>query len=627
MPSQTKTTGATARQQEKAHGRRASLRNEADARDRALLAGDPRIAKFAEKCRDDPRFFIESCLFVHDGMHGGQMQPFRINKAQDVIMRAVEEERAAGRPVRLMVLKARRLGITTFSEALLYWLASTRSLATVMEVAHDLDSAKEIHRIAKLFYQNDARHKLGIIPLTERSNERALRFANPSHTDKIDRPGLESSILVETAEGQPARGLTLRGAHGSEVGFWGKMNNAMSALEIALSNTPDSLGIMESTANGTGNLFHDMWKRAERGTSGWRPIFLPWMLHEDWSIRLTDSERAVWDWESGEERDYAEGHKLTLEQVKWRRREMEKPAYNKPGLSREDVFRQEHPATPDEAFIASGRNFFLVPALEKLERSARGVREPLTRGAFHPPAVDLRKRAPSDRSPIVPAVNTARWGPLSIWEMPIAGEDYVIGADVSEGLMHRDESVAWVFRRSTCAFVARYATASLDPDLFGEQCALLGWFYGSALLGIERNGPGISANLAARRIHYPRIWYDRAVDQLNEPERYRYGWNTSVATRLMMLNELEAEIREGLITMPSKEFFEQARRFVNNEGRPEAEVGEHDDEIMAAAITLQMHRHGGAIRKGKTSTLHDPPGTIRIPRGKRKIRDNTHFGY
>ena len=85
-------------------------------------------------------------------------------------------------------------------------------------------------------------------------------------------------------------------AHLSEVAFWGEGDHDVAekivrsvAGSIAL--LPDTLIVMESTADGDDNYFHTEWQRAVRGESDKEAVFVPWYEIEIYRKELADSER------------------------------------------------------------------------------------------------------------------------------------------------------------------------------------------------------------------------------------------------------------------------------------------------------------------------------------------------
>lgn len=558
------------------------------------------VQEIVRRLHDEPRFFIESLLSVVP-IEGGAPVPFLLNRAQDIVVSAVERQLAEGRPVRLIVLKSRRQGISTLGQGLGYWKTSTQAFQNGLVIAHKRDVSTELFRTGQRFYEFDKRRQFGLLPAIKASNEAALRFGNADKNTRGVDPGLDSALVVATAEGGGVAGFTLQFLHASETSKW--TNPAiMAGLGIALSKTPGSIGLMESTAEGYDAIFKPTWDAATKGRNEWEPIFLPWSIDPKCQIAVTEGERRSWDFESKDERDLFERNGLSLEQIKWRRMQIASPDMIRPGVRPEDVFRQEFPLTPDEAFLSSGSHFFLPEGLARLEASEKGPREPVRRVEIVSP-LTTRERGPRDWAPLKPILSDSKHGTVAIWEQPVAGEDYCIGGDVAEGLSHGDASVAYVLRRSNQRFVAKIKSQGLEADEFGEKVALLGWLYNGALVGVEINGPGILANKTIRNLHYVRIWRDRDTLRLDSPTKQHLGWRTTPGNRRPMLDQLEMGVRLGEFDMPDAEFYVQCRDFqlvdVGEHARPQAIDGRHDDDVMAAAITWQLHLRGGALRLEK----------------------------
>jgi hypothetical protein len=576
----------------------AASANSATQRQEAEAAVPQQLVDFVEKCRKSPAYFIETCLSVAP-MEGGEVIPFRLNPGQRVVTAEVERQWAEGRPVRVIILKSRRQGISTLCQALGYWRTSLYPYINGMVVAHKKDTTSEIFRMTKLFYDTDERSKLGVRPSVINSNEQAIRFDVDRKAKERGEKGLTSNLLVDSSEGTGvAVGLTLHFLHASEAAKW-ENSRIMAGLGIALSKKPGSIGLMESTAEGVGNVFEKTWTAAVKGQNEWAPIFLPWSIDPNCSYPVSEGERATWDFENKYERDIFEKHGLTLEQLKWRRIQIASPDMIRPGVKPEDVFRQEYPITPEEAFLTTGQSFFLLDHLRNLEVSPKGARKPLYKAGIPLVGVPQERK---DRSPITFAPVKDDYGELTVWEEPVPGEDYVIGADVAQGLEHRDFSVGWVLRRSNLSFVARIKGNRFDADEFGQKLCLLGWWYNSALLGPEINGPGVACVAAIRRLRYSRVWFDRNIVKVGEPPTSYIGWRTTSANRRSFLERLEEEIRRMTITMPAEEFYEEARVFQLIDGKPQSMAGRHDDEIMSSAIAVQIHLLGGAARRSGAST-------------------------
>lgn len=568
---------------------------------------------FIPRIQGDPGYFIENCLSVIP-MEGGREVPFRLNPGQRVVVDVLAEELKKNSFIRLIILKSRRQGISTLSEAIMYWLASCFQNNTTLVLAHDKDTSKVLFRMAQGFYDTDKRHELGVMPGVERSSSQGIAFGNPDRkTRHLDR-GLGSTMLVETAEGHSVgRGLTLAGYHWAEVAYTTKQDVA-TGLNIACSRTPGTIGIWESTANGVGDVFENTWLNSQTiqpdpdKRNDFIGIFLPWNIDPNCARPLTAQEKADWRFLPGEE-DLARQYNLSREQLKFRRITIASPECQRPGVSSEDVFRQEYPLCWQEAFLKRGRNFFYIPGLDALKTSAKGVKAPLYHAEIKCPLSPLEIFQKNSPSPVIPILKKGTYGPLQVWADPQKGMDYIVAGDPAEGVSN-DSSLAVVLQRRPLAVVARFESRYMDPDEFGIVCAMLGWLYNEALVGLERNGPGNSANKALREIHYPRCYFERDVHNIDGPVKSFMGWHTNHGNRRPTLDRLEEAIRKAEVDLPSHKLYEEARTFILVEAvsstgtvyaKPQASPGCHDDEIMATAIALQLHLNGGAIRGEKAT--------------------------
>lgn len=223
-------------------------------------------------------------------------------------------------------------------------------------------------------------------------------------------------------------------------------------------------------------------------------------------------------------------------------------------------FAQEYPDNDVEAIIATGRTVFRA---EDLERQA------IERGTSDEPG-------------------------LTLYRAPEKGKVYVIGADVGEGLATSDWSSATVLERDSGEQVA-HLRGRWTPDLYAKRIDRLARRYAEhadptdpqpVLVGIERNNHGHAALLALQTLHAGTAPYRifRAKDK-------RVGWLTSRATRPVLVDQLEAAIRTGELVLHDAGTVDQCATFAyNDDGRPEAQEGYHDDDVMAAGIAIQLRR-------------------------------------
>jgi hypothetical protein len=192
-------------------------------------------------------------------------------------------------------------------------------------------------------------------------------------------------------------------------------------------------------------------------------------------------------------------------------------------------------------------------------------------------------------------------GGMRLWETPKAGERYIIFADVAGSVSFdeyerresrigtgagSDYSVAQVLRRDNGHQVAEIRYRA-DVDEFADDLARLGRLYNDAIIAIERNGPGTAVLTQLKNtMGYPHIWRPHNPIGVKAKYEQTLGWNTTSATRPLMLAALQAAIRDEPERLKSDLLRDEIRTFVfrdrnGKEPRPEADEGCHDDLVMA----------------------------------------------
>jgi hypothetical protein len=426
----------------------------------------------------------------------------------------------------------------------------------------------------------------------------------------------DSTYFVDTAgEFQAGRGGTFRGVHASEVAFWDQIETKLISLMAAVPKEPDTLFIMESTANGF-NHFRDRWNEAEEGRGGWIPFFWPWWKEEEYRLPFA-SETEREEFQVGdpnipyaeEELDLAKHHDLDLEQLNWRRSII---SGDYGGDVR--VFHQEYPSTPDEAFIATGQKVFDPYAVQQLL-----VRVEIT----DPKRPDEEKPGPeigdftvgdtetqTNRSgdPIQVA-SKAVWtprlsgvnNPTSPWRLwlPEGGierKEFILAVDPSGGntetTRETDYHAIQVIDHRTREQVAEYRSR-IEPEALAQQVLLAALFFNNAYVGIERTGgwgmPVI--RILYRDFHYPFLYRPRKFGSTAEKAESRYGWDTSSRTKPELVAGLAALLSEREDGIKSRLLAGEVRTYTRTEkGTTEAEPGKFDDLLSAYMIAQQIAR-------------------------------------
>ena len=281
--------------------------------------------------------------------------------------------------MRILILKARQIGFSTLVEAIIFWKTATKQNTDSMIVAHKDEATANLFRMSKLFYEM---LPAPIRPMKQASNAQELVFDRPSNQKGHGR-GIMSRIRCATAGGTGVgRSYTLKNVHMSEFAYWpGNKMETYTGIMQTVPDLPDTMVVIESTANGYDE-FKTMWDaaveaQAQGDENGWVPIFFPW--HEMSEYRRTPPPGFT---PTEEERKLAEAFGLDDEQLAWRRWCI---AVNCGGDL--NLFRQEYPATPDEAFIATGSCVFDKERIVLRREEVRGLE--WERGMFR---YDYRER-------------------------------------------------------------------------------------------------------------------------------------------------------------------------------------------------------------------------------------------
>jgi hypothetical protein len=234
-----------------------------------------------------------------------------------------------------------------------------------------------------------------------------------------------------------------------------------------------------------------------------------------------------------------------------------------------DLFRQEYPAEPDEAFLTTGRPVFNTQQLSELLGKTK---DPIARLALE-----------GDEW-----VNNPR-GELIQYYPHDPGEDYVIGADVAMGVRNGDWSVAQVLdskKRQVAVW-----RGQVHPDFFADILRALGEFYNTARLIVENNSHGIlTCTRLGKDYAYENLYYTTEVDKITERESTTFGFRTTVKTKPLIIDQLRAALREGEIELNDKTTIREMLTYIVTEsGSMEAEKGCFDDTVMSLALCNHVH--------------------------------------
>lgn len=294
-------------------------------------------SRLQKKIRNRIKQYDESFLLhARDNLKirakSGEILPFHVNKPQLYAHNLLEEQKEKTGRVRAIILKGRQQGFSTYTGGRFFHRVQFNKGIRCFILAHEMEASDNLFSMAKRFYE----HMIPPLkPSSDTSNAKELYFGK-----------LESGYKVSTAGNKATgRGQTIQLFHGSEVAFW---PNDREHVAGVLQAVPDENGtevILESTANGMGNVFYEMCMNALKGLGEYQLIFVPWFMSDEYRVKggkpnLSDDDKL-----------YKELHKLDDEQMAWRERKISELGKYK--------FMQEYPATVSEAFQTSGDDTFI----------------------------------------------------------------------------------------------------------------------------------------------------------------------------------------------------------------------------------------------------------------------------
>lgn len=542
----------------------------------------------------DFEYWAATCCTIKDKRTGCDVF-MRLNRPQRRVLAIMEQQRMAGEPVRLIMLKARQWGGSTLVQVYMAWiqLVHKRSWNSLI-CAHVKDTAATIRGMySKILsdYPADVWDEDGVCRPEFRVYERStnIRYI----------PGRDCRVTLGSAEKQDSvRGGDFAMAHLSEVAFWGDTTRHspegfVRAICGSIMREPFTLIVMESTANGTGNFFHAEWLRACSAEGSDKiPVFVPWYEIELYSKPVGDVE-ALWSSLDSYERGLWHKYGCTLEQIAWyREKRREYPT--------RQLMAAEYPTDDVEAFANTGSSVFPAECVAEL---AKGCMLPLCLSEVLCNSDDMWLRGQLQE-----IADDGR-GTLSVWKLPDSGSEnyrnrYVVAVDVGGRSDKSDYSVILVLDSAPCGGVPEVVAqwrGHCDHDILTKRAALMGRWYGEALLVVESNtlessgsdgetGLSLLAELAE---NYPNMYHRECYDREYSADLpgIRVGFHTNRATKSLIITNLIAMVREGAYVERDAGMINELSVFeykVN--GSTGAKDGCHDDRLMTRAIALHVAR-------------------------------------
>ncbi len=597
---------------------------------------------FWAKCRERTvsgfSFFCESVLRIKAftrlrGQTRKQWQwiPFVLNEAQHRTVEAIFAKLDRGESATVIVLKCRKLGISTVVQALGYWFGCIEAGWESQVVAHEAKATAKIAMIARGFAAHlpeFAKERLGADTLGA-----GLRWPNGSRLE----------VFTQKSD-DGARGSSPALLHLSELAFWGKgrknsseedaLVSFLSALEEGADDDPDddeawldgmededdaaalesyldeankraakttsggTVTVIESTANGAQGAFYARWMAAQNPGSPWTPLFFAWQDAKKYQFpeadafdRFTNEKVKVARMAGDEKLELslfaslgfdelwcrrAVKYKYSVSQVRFALRVLAVKCNNV--LAK---FDQEFPSEASLAFAASGRR---VWADDEVMRHA-----PLEPVFVSGPLGPLPIAGSMTQRARLEAAKT-QGDCIKLWAWPRENwtDRYAMGSDVAAGI-GGDYTTGVLIDRVEMMQVGELRSNTLSPDNAAVQLARLGECYGWANIAYEANNHGnvLGHNLVFD-CNYPNLYRRATVVERDENSWIReFGYTTSERTRTLLAERLIVALRTGTVRVVSERVTAEMRTWVFDEGgRPDHTANSHDDLLIGTGLSL-----------------------------------------
>lgn len=438
-----------------------------------------------------------------------------------------------------VVLKSRQIGASTINCAILYLLAvmnsgySAKIIANKREIAqHLLDTVRIIHE--------------GIPPEIRPKCSYESRW-------ELYFKETNSRLSISASTKDVGRGETINALLASEVAFWENADEAMLGLLECVPRS-NSLVIVESTPNGVGNWFHNQYTRAENEEINWLAHKYDWRCLEEYDEEWAEQKRK-------EKGDVGFAQEYGCSFI----------------MSMRTVFTDY-----DWIVGQEGEKFELIPStkMDMIECPVTGkpitISQAKSAGVNVSRATTTFKKTKSERAPV------------TIWKDPEEKHNYVIGADVAEGLSKGDYSCAYVIDNRTFEVVACWH-GHIAPDLFGWELLKLARFYNNALISCEVNNHGLTT-INVMKDKYDNLYYREVMDEIVGYPLKKIGWQTTLRTKPLMIDDLAKAVRDRELKVYCDKFKKELSTFVySDSGKMGAVSGCYDDRVIAMAIAVQAY--------------------------------------
>ena len=539
------------------------------------------------RTRHDFEYWARSMTTISD-KGKGRDTAFTLNRPQRIYLKAMEELRLAGKPIDIILCKARQWGGSTLTQLYMLWIQLVHKRNWNSVICGDIEKQSSI--VAGMLAKVISRYptwatggkQLTTTPYQGAQKTRVISWSNSRYS------------LGSAQKPDSLRSEDISMAHLTEVGLWKathgrKPEDLVQSIFGAIAGGPYTMKVIESTAKGVGNFFHRTWIDATKNRNNFTPVFIPWFSIDLYSKAMKKSDYSTFidsmnDYEHERFRLGA-----TLEAIAWyrdKRREMP------------DEWRlfSEFPSTAAEAFQSTGRRVFRTSYVSD------------ARSNCVPPLFVGDIVSQSDgKSKFVPCQPGEDKGEeqLRVWLMPDNEQHlrdrYIVTVDVGGTSNKADYSCIVVADRiaMTDGGVPEIVACwhgHIEHDKLAWKAMEIARAYDNALLVIEANtletegteGDNFEYILNEISGRYSNLYCRTSLQEIRQGRPRRWGFHTNSSTKPMVINFLIKALRDGLYIERCIETTYELDLYEYKENGKEmgAIEGNHDDRVMATAILI-----------------------------------------
>lgn len=498
----------------------------------------------------------------------GELVKFKLRPAQRKLLREMHYKN--------IILKARQLGFTTFICIFLLDYALFNKNKQIGIIGPTQVDTGVIFRKIKIAWENFSPEISKFLGLQTKGDSKVeYEFSNGSimRVSTSLRSGTYQAVLITE---------------------FGKISAKFpeKAEEIITGTLPavpaNGLVFIESTAEGEDGRYHEMVQEALETVrmhrfltiKDYKFFFFPWyqnpankvpgevpipMEVEEYLLKAQRLAKVV----------------FTKEQKNW---------YYLEQKIQKGKMKQEHPTTPDEAFLTSGNKLFDGAVVD-----------------------NHRETYQQDPLEVM--------GDFLIYRRYVKGHMYGLGADVSQGVK-KDSSTIAVIDFTTGELVLVYRSNTIDPVTFAHDIKRAAIMYGGCIAAPEANNVGLTTCVQLNSI-YNNIYTQVREDATEVKQTNKLGWLTTSLTKPRMMYELSEALADGEIIIYDEGTLSEMKR-MNKEDTLSIVVNEtttrHFDMVIALAIAYQMRAY---MSRGKA----DPEDVAKVETRRENKLHRTKSAY